>query len=788
MDNNGSQNTIFGLVFLIQVSSLYILRDDGKICLINGKKTKLNKFNVNKYYEIENLSFIKRDDRNYFLYNMKKNTLIHSSNKIDAFKNYAIIKMIFLDEINKCFNLQVKILNNPIYELYTIKNQIQYFSILKNDDSNYFLQSFQLIINKKTKLFEFFIYKREINTINCGLKEDELDKNKSYEIIYLAKNKEHLPKEIKISNYIITNFDKFNCLKRIRFNIMNVKKDNHYYKFNTEVASLEIIYLINEKNKTIKYGVFVKNSFHEELLKDFVLDNDVLNFVNDFWNNFNKDQYKNKPTYIKGYYNSKINLIQSTKNKSLKTKLEKCKSILISKYNKNSINNEAVFKFLRNLYFIIYLESVIKNFYPSSQITYVFKFFNLLIQIDSNQYSNYNKIRILTQFKNIFLDYLVTPLLLDITTLDIDDPYYSAIQLQKDIINYLTEESDIFLAILQLNSKIMTILPDSYWNYIESIFKKKKKEFAYTISLEDIRDMKTHLLSLQDNFFFILEDKNEGEFNGMYNNDTQITTINQYVLCNDIKQATTTDEKNNYSFSINMVFSHERIGQVKEIMCNPGIKSPNIFFNKNFEKDYIVSDYNNEKIGESGRMFESFISSEILIKIMKVIKKFGEFLDYKYFIKSNKEINDKAISLFKGTNLYSYIKRKMKIHIFIYLLLLFLVFILYLCIIFDKIKISFSIAILILLNIFILILLILIYKDYKKFKEPYKYKFENKLYDFNKKINGKDEPRLIFPDDYPLERGTLTELIFPCFQTKKNEIKKKLLKYVLLEKNNNVKF
>ena len=785
MDNNGNQNTILGLVFLIQVSTLYILRDDGKICLITGKKTKLNKFNVNKYYEIENLSFIERDDRNYFKYNMRKNTLIRSSNKINAFENYAIIKMIFLDEINKYNNLQVKILDNPIYELYTIKNDIQYFSILKNDDSNYFLQSFKLIINQKSKLFEFFIYKREINIINCGLKNDELDKNKSYEIIYLAKNKEHLPKEIKISNYILTNFDKFNCQNRIRFNIMNVKKDNHYYKFNTDVTSLEIIYLINEKNKTTKYGVFIKNSFHKEILIDFVIDNDVLIFVNDFWDNFDKNLYKNKPTYIKKYYNSKINLLQSTSNQNLKTKLEKYKSITISKYNKNSVDNVAVFNFLRNLNFIIYLEFVIKNFY--SHIIFVDKFFNLLIQIDSNQYSNYNKIRILTQFNNIFLYISVTPLLLDITTLDKDDPYYSAIKLQKNIINYLTEESDIFLAILQLNSKILTILPDSYWSYIKGIF-QKKKEFAYTISLEDIKDMKTHLLSLQDNFFFILEDKNEGEFNGMYDHDTQITTINQYVLCNDIGKATTTDEKNNYSFSINMVFSHERIGHGKEIMCNPGIKSPNIFFNKNFEKDYIVSDYNDEKIGESGRMFESFISSETLIRIMKVIKEFGEFLDYKYFIKDNKEINEKAISLFKKTNLYSYIKRKMKIHILIYFLLLLLALILYLFIIFDKIKISFSITIIILLNIFILIILILIFKDYKKFKEPYKYKYENKLYDFNKQINGKDEPRLIFPDDYPLERGTLIELIFPCFQTKKNEIKKKLLKYVLLEKNNNVKF
>ena len=130
----------------------------------------------------------------------------------------------------------------------------------------------------------------------------------------------------------------------------------------------------------------------------------------------------------------------------------------------------------------------------------------------------------------------------------------------------------------------------------------------------------------------------------------------------------------------------------------------------------------------------------------------------------------------------------MKIHILIYFLLLLLAFILYLYIIFGKIKISFSIAIIILLNIFILIISILIFKDYKKFKEPYKYKYENKLYDFNKQINGKDETNLIFPDDYPLERGTLTELIFPCFQTKKNEIKKKLHKYILLEKNNYVKF
>ena len=40
---------------------------------------------------------------------MKKNTLIRSSNIKDAFKNYAIIKMIILNEINKYYNIYIKL-------------------------------------------------------------------------------------------------------------------------------------------------------------------------------------------------------------------------------------------------------------------------------------------------------------------------------------------------------------------------------------------------------------------------------------------------------------------------------------------------------------------------------------------------------------------------------------------------------------------------------------------------------------------------------------------------------
>ena len=73
-------------------------------------------------------------------------------------------------------------------------------------------------------------------------------------------------------------------------------------------------------------------------------------------------------------------------------------------------------------------------------------------------------------------------------------------------------------------------------------------------------------------------------------------------------------------FSLNMIFSHEKMGHGKEIMSNPEIESPIIFFNKNLERDYILK-YEENYVEKSERIFENFISSKILIKVMKKIQK-----------------------------------------------------------------------------------------------------------------------------------------------------------------------
>ena len=789
MDNGGKENAISGLVFFIEVTALYILNYDGNICVINGEENQIKKFKLKEYYEIKNLYYILKNDRNYFLYDITKDTSFKKTNPIISLKNYSIVKFIILDKIIKETNPKIKIIGNPIKQIYQIKEHFQFASILKNCTSNYFLQSFQLIINGNSKSFKFFMYKKQINTINCSLKEDELNNNKSFEVIFLSKKKENLPEEIEISNYKIKDYDIFNCTNRIRFNIMNIKNDRKLDKYNSQVSSLEIIYLVNDNKKKIKYGVFDLNSIKEVFSTDYIVDNSVLNFVNDFWNNYKRNDFKTKPKKIKSYYNEKTNNLQSTGNKDRKFKLLNDKNIIISKYYKNSLDNEEKYLYFRNCFFYWFIYYVIDKFTTLSYPKYVDMFFDLLEQMELNKYSNYDKIRILNEFMHIIFNYDLFPTLLDINTLDEENPYYLAIELQKEIIYHLTEESLIFYPILQFNSKIIKILPDNYLSYLKlkllSKIIKIKEEYAYTISLEDIEDMKSHLLSLQEPFFFVLETANELSFNGMYNVGNKITTINQYVLCKNINSATSIEEKKDYSFSLNMIFSHERMGHGKEITSNPEIESPIIFFNKNFEKDYILK-YEENYAGESGRIFENFISGEILIKVMKKIKKFGKFLNYKYFIKDNEEINKQAILLFQETDICSQVKCKTKIIILKKLIFFIYILVLLLCFKLNVMNLSFNKIIILFLIILLLALSKLMFKDYQKLKEPYK--FNDELYDINHNKNEKDEDKLIYPDDYPMKRENFLEAIFPCFQYRKNKIRRKLKKYMLIEKNTYTRF
>ena len=638
------------------------------------------------------------------------------------------------------------------------------------------MQSFELNINNKTNIFNTFIYKGEINIINCSLKEDNIETHKCYEIIYLSKKDSNLPKEINISGYTIKDFDKFSCTNRIRFNVMNVPKDNKIYKFNDNLSSYEIIYQIDENNKTKKYGIFDLTSYNKKQLKDFIINSKYSEFVKKFYEDYNQNNGKNYKENI-NYYINKTKELNCPKEEEYNFLKESNK--YVSYFTKESLDKDEVFIYFRN-YFFYYFFYIM---YRSSQRDKIFVYTDFLKIID--RYDNYNKIKILSGFINIIKNFNIIPRLVDIKNLNKDDPYSLAIELQKNIIENLTEKSNIFYPILQFNSKILKIIPDNYFSLLKEKLKKFFKindtqNYAYTISLESIEKIKSHLKSVEDDFFFVFDEFNNYNFYGLFNKYSKTTLINQYNLCFDIGTIQDLNKKKDYAFSINMILLLERMCHVKESLNNEETNLPCIFFNIDFEKDYIYSSYSNNKENESARIMEKFVAHQLIINIMKKNKKFGKYLDYKYFIGDFHEIIEEALKEIKNDSQFKEIRNKKFLKIIIELSMYILIIS---SIYFNRNYFNYIFIISLLLFISIIFLMLFI-NDLKIYRNPL---INNEIYyditDENINNTEKLLEHLIYPDDYPFESETFLGRYFPFLEFKKNKIRQYLSKYVTRDGN-----
>ena len=223
---------------------------------------------------------------------------------------------------------------------------------------------------------------------------------------------------------------------------------------------------------------------------------------------------------------------------------------------------------------------------------------SLVNRLEGLNYSYYDKIRILTDFILNMYDYEQIPNFINVKKLEEDDYYYIALELQKNIIKKINEKSNIFYPIIQFNSKILKLLPsDNLCNIfnqkLNSLFNKEmKEEFAFTISMEDIDDVKKHLFSLQEDFYFIFSSCNIKNLPGKYSYNNGITVINRYILFENIKRENLADKKEtkNFAFLMNLAFCLERMGHHKEYLNKQSVDNPYIFFNKDFQRNYIPRD------------------------------------------------------------------------------------------------------------------------------------------------------------------------------------------------------
>jgi hypothetical protein len=70
---------------------------------------------------------------------MNKNTTYNLLKEKAFFKHFAIIKFIALDQLNAEKDIKIKVISNSDEKIYQIKRNIQFVSLLRNDDSTYFL-------------------------------------------------------------------------------------------------------------------------------------------------------------------------------------------------------------------------------------------------------------------------------------------------------------------------------------------------------------------------------------------------------------------------------------------------------------------------------------------------------------------------------------------------------------------------------------------------------------------------------------------------------------------------
>ena len=759
-----NESSISGLIFLIEITSFFLLDENLEICVVEGKEEEISKFKENNTYKIDNLEKLGLDQRHYYKYRIKENVTKFDNSDTMKNKNYAIIKLIALDAIQSNANPILQI-NNKSFK---IAEKVQFIPVEIEDESTYTLIPFELSIHGINKTYNFFIYKREINIIYLGLKNDSIKANKSYEIIYLSKDPKFLPKEIRVSDYLIKECDKFSCENRIRFNVINVKKDKQLYCFNDDVTSYEIIYLINEKNEINKYGVFNISSCKKVELNNYIIKQNS-DKLQKFYDNYKRNSYTDADDIYK-YYNDQTNLLNIDENE--KKLFFDEGNINLCLYKKESLNQNNVYEYFRNLFFFLFFSIIKKN----SKYRKFNEYFDFLDKIKG--YDNYTKIKLLSGFINMVKNYNIIPSFVDIKHLKDDNPYYLAMQLQKDIISNFTEKSNIFYPILQFNSKILEILPDNYIDVTRVKIKKllsnnNTPNYAYTISLENIESMKNHLKSVEEDFFFVLKEKNECYFYGLYNVYSQTTTLNEYYICEDLDIYREPEEKKGCAFSINMVLSHERMCQGKESLNNQGINSPYTFFNIDFKKDYI---YSHDSKKSRGRMFERFIANYLLIDLMKRNKNFFKYLDYKYFIGNFEELKKYATKIIKDD--YSY--KAMRSRGLNRIILEFSIYILIISMLFGLDKLYFNKCVKYSLILFISFLfLFYFYKDYRKFSDPL---CDNESYYdiiIERKNNDVQDSRIyLYPDDYPIESETFLGRYFPFLEFRKNKIRKILSKYL----------
>ena len=528
---------------------------------------------------------------------------------------------------------------------------------IKNGKFNYYFPyEIKLVDDTKKDRFKFLLYYGLLNHINCFLNYNGVNKYSCEYFYFNCNSLENLPKfNIRIGKeeYVINNYDTFNSKIRKRYILINIpdnyhteiyktrmnqhkieeskknkKKNNsnnmgQKEKKNIELSGKNEIELngqnniiesneeneINENNLTKEKDekIFIIETLHESLQFYFYFDD--VDEKSNLFGIFNIDEINpQNPEYLDEKMLEKYELFYDY-YKKLEDK-KKCDNYFekIKKFEKDKdltdlVLNYSYFKStFKYKYYIIYANMCL-FFYRhlmDNKDKILEEFIINFNKIESSNLSITQKIRIMrftcqecykseSDLKNFNL------LLLD--SLPENNIYKLAFDYNKQIINNLKEQSELYFPFLQLD------------NYI--LFNYYVNSNSYTLSMEPLTLTKNYLLSLYEPFIFVsIEMKKIGNKIRLScqctNND--ITMINKYGLFGEKAGSSSFEKNKNLIIPISMELLNEKNGHSKKFYKNKRNISPIYFFEKN---NIIILEESKQKSidkrGESSRIMEHFI-------------------------------------------------------------------------------------------------------------------------------------------------------------------------------------
>ena len=563
----------------------------------------------------------KRNEMNYTLNSMK---ILFQSFQVCIHINFVDYK-----DSNNFNEISIKFTGNEFFNINKLrinKNSINIPIIpLKNKKIYEAEISLTNSINNTSRTFKISINQYFTNNINIYL-NNETNKYYCSDIIFYGEiNKIKSEDKFELNTY--------NIQKRLRCAILNIDQNKLFEiirnnnEYNSQLNSKIAQVLSNNSSKNLLINILIGNDnsnvliFTEEEKKLITATKEEKKMFSEFYRNIIKSINDEKiineisESFIDKLILKKILFGTNFDSTSQKSVCDIINSFLNQGINylfDNNIIEEKDKEFIFGCLIVLLFKHKNQDKIKKSNI----KIFNNIIdEMEENEFDNFEQIRAGISYISFFL---TNPVLftLEITkNLNDDNPFKKGFNFYRSIIEDLSEESELMLIFLQLNS-----------GSGKELINNKN---CYKISMIPISEIKEHLIKNSPKYFFYYNHKG-GENIAISDSITQILAFNKEEILSENININNIHNNDNRIMNVTISMFHEG-GHQKFHMDN---FEPILFINKNYKllSQEIIDYY----------LYNFFLyPAQIIIRSSQSYK----IMDKKFFTGKLDELNKIAIEI-----------------------------------------------------------------------------------------------------------------------------------------------